>query len=684
MLNMDALTQLKQLKKEIHSNRKIATGTVKGSNSRFGFVTLDTTGKDVYLPPEQMNKVFPGDEVEVEIFTDAKNKDYGELLKLTRSDLKTFVAEFKTKNRANFAEPHVHNLNRWLYIPPNRTQQAKEGDLIKCKLTQHPFKTGKPQVEVVEKIGSPNQPGIERIYSTARFDIRHFWSKDVKQQIDKDLTTVSIELGDREDMRTIPFVTIDSANTLDMDDALFAESTASGWHLKVAIADPTEFISSDSAIEREAFNRGTSIYYPGTTLPMLPPEITQNLASLVPDEDRYALLCEMDISSDGSIRSCELKLAMIRSHAKLAYEQVNDFIVTGNQEGIPEASLGSLQQLHRLANALNQWRAQHATIREEQFDFQIQLDDQERIVQITKIIPGEGNKIVEECMIAANRCAAKFMADECETGLFITHSGIRKDRVANVGKIIEEKITPCHGITLDIDNLSDPGIFSELVNLAERTPNESPLRSVINRQLERSILAQSPSPHCGMGLDLYTNFTSPIRKYVDFYVHRLIKNKLTGARFRPLNERSLELLADAQLRARQSVSFTEQWLKARYAESLKGQTLVARIVRCISTGFFVKLDDTGLEGFVSTRDMPDKYSFDQVYLSLKNKKRSFFLDDQPEVVIDRIDSRRHQIIFKLKEDIEPQPDTEKSAKTGQHTKTEQQTEKKEAMIEVEK
>ncbi|PIE43490.1 MAG: 3'-5' exonuclease [Gammaproteobacteria bacterium] len=675
MLNMDALTQLKQLKKEINANRRIASGKVKGSNSRFGFVTLDATGKDVYLSPEQMNRVFPGDEVEIEIFTDAKNKDYGELLRLLKPELKTFVAVLRTKNKVSFAEPQVHNVNRWLYIPPNRTQHAKDGDLIKCKLTQHPYKTGKPQVEVVEKIGSPNQPGIERLFSMAKFDIRHFWPKEVNQQIKQELDNLSIEPGDREDLRTIPFVTIDSATTLDMDDALFAEAMTDGWQLKVAIADPTEFIGSDSAIEREAFKRGTSIYFPGTTVPMLPMAITQNLASLVADEDRYALVCEMDVSLDGSIRDYQLKLALIRSRAKLSYEQVNAFIESGNQTGIPEPAQASIQQLHLLAEAFNRWRAQYATIREEQFDFQIQLDDQEKIAQIIKIIPGAGNHIVAECMISANRCAAQFMAKECATGLFITHSGVRRDRIENIGKIIQDKINPHHSTTLDTSHLTEPDKFSELVNLAERTPDASPLRSVIDRQLERSVLATQAAPHCGMGLDLYTNFTSPIRKYVDFYVHRLIKNKIKGTSFRPLTQKSLELLADAQQRARQSVNLMEQWLKAQYAETLKGQTFQARLFRSTSAGFFIKLDDVGLEGFVSTKDMPDKYSFDQVYLSLKSKKRGFFLDDQLTVVIDRIDSRRHQIVFKLKEDSEPSTEAGPSTQHKQATQNQQRAER---------
>ncbi len=652
MLNSDALSQLKQLKKDIHSQRNIATGKVKGSNARFGFVTLNEGGKDIYLSPEQMTHVLPGDEVEIEIFTDAKNKEYGEVLRLLGSELNVFVAELKTKNKVSFAEPHLPNFNRWLYIPPNRTRHSEEGDFIKCKLSQHPYKSGKPQVEVLERLGKADKTGIERDYSLARYDIRDFWSKEVKAQI-KDIQSREIVLGQRADLREVPFVTIDSATTEDMDDALYASQTDTGWNIKVAIADPTEFIDSDSPIEREAFRRGTSIYLPGAPISMLPSELTRSLASLVANEDRYALVCDMQITQEGEVTAYALSLALIRSIGKLSYEQVASWIEDHSVAGVPEAAHSSLTQLTTASKALKQWRLNHTNVREEQPDYRIVLNSEQKIDHIAKIIPGEAHQIVEECMIAANVCAARFMSTECKHGLYITHQGIRADRRENIGKILAEKINAHHGTDLQVEQLNQPERFTEFSQLAERTPDENALRTIINRQLERSELSLSPKGHCGMGFPLYTNFTSPIRKFGDFYVQRLIKHTLTGTAIRTMNERSLEMLQDAQLRARQSVGYMEGWLKAQYAESLKDQVFDAKIVRSISSGFFVRLNETGIEGFVSTKDMPDKYSFDQVYFTLISKKRGFKLDDPVRVAVQSIDPKRNQVLFILEEDIAP-------------------------------
>lgn len=651
MLNTDALAQLKQLKKDIHAQRNIARGKVKGSNARFGFVSLHEENKDIYLSPEQMNHVLPGDDVEIEIFSDAKGKEYGEVLKLLSSELSVFVAELKTKNKVCFAEPHLPNFNRWLYILPNRTRHSEEGDLIKCKLAQHPFQSGKPAVEVLERLGKADKPGIERDYSLARYDIRDFWSKEVKAQV-KNIQSRQVTLGNRVDLRDIPFVTIDSATTEDMDDALFAERTDNGWRLRVAIADPTEFIDSDSVIEREAFQRATSIYLPGNPVTMLPPELTRTLASLLPNEDRYALVCDIQVDDTGLLGEYSLSLALIRSVAKLSYEQVTEFLTENTEAGIPEAAIGSLNTLHALAQIRKQWRLTHANVREDQPDYRIVLNQQQKIDHIQKIQPGESHRIVEECMIAANVCAARFMTTECKQGLFITHRGIRPERLENIGKILEEKINSHHGTTLSVEQLNSPESFCELSRLAERTPDELRLRNIIHRQLERSELSLTPGAHCGMGFPIYTNFTSPIRKFTDFYVHRLIKQALSGSPARTMNERSLELLQDAQLRARQATAYMENWLKAQYAETLKGQPLEGTIVRSMSSGFFVRLEDSGIEGFVSTKDMPDKYSFDQVYFTLISKKRGFKLDDKVRVLVHQIDHRRNQIQFQLEEDVE--------------------------------
>lgn len=655
MLNLDALQQLKLLKKEIHSSRNLATGKVKGTSSKFGFVTLADSGKDIFLNPDEMLKVFPGDEIEVEIFNDGKKKDYAVILKLIHSDLTIFTGEFKVKNKACFAEPDIHGMSRWLFIPPNKTKGAKEGDLIKCRVSQHPIKSGKPQVEILEVVGKPSQPFIERDYTIAKYDLSTNWNKKITETLTQLPEKIHWESSQRQDLRHLPFITIDSAATQDMDDALYAEPNGDGWKLIVAIADPTEFVAPGSAIEREAFKRGTSVYYPGQVISMLPEAIANQLSSLVEGEDRLAIVCEMQLNAEGNIDSYTLAEAIIHSHAKLSYEAVADYLtqqrplLKNTLSNAPEEVTGpvaeAVSRLEKVFALLNQWRYKNALINDERSDYRTRLNEKGKIDNIIVMKPSVAHKIVEECMIAANRCAADHMANKIGKGLFITHKGIRKERLESIQKMIDQDITPQHGADALNEKPDSLEGFKNLLQLAERTKAEVSLRSAISRQLERSLLSDTAEPHCGMGLPLYTNFTSPIRKYNDFYVHRLIKNDINGAPFHPLTTADIDALQRRQLASRQAANETESWLKWQYMEAFKNQVFDAKILRCNSAGFFVKLTENGIEGFVSTKDMPEKYSFDQTYMTLKSKTRTFILDQDIQVKVGKVDKKRHQILF---------------------------------------
>lgn len=266
-------------------------------------------------------------------------------------------------------------MSRWLFIPPNKTKGCKEGDLIKCKVTQHPLKTGKPQVEVLEVLGKTSKPFIEREYTIAKYDLPVHWSKKINELLTQLPEKVHWEASKRQDLRQLPFVTIDSASTQDMDDALYAEQTENGWKVLIAIADPTEFIAPGSAIEKEAFNRGTSVYYPGQVISMLPEEIANKLSSLVEGEDRLAIICDMDIDNEGNIRSYQLTEGVIHSQAKLSYEAVADYLensrpllkntLSESPETVSEEIAAGVSRLAQVFALLNQWRYKNALINDE-------------------------------------------------------------------------------------------------------------------------------------------------------------------------------------------------------------------------------------------------------------------------------------------------------------------------------
>lgn len=647
MFNADALQQLRQLKTEIKTSKVLYPGTIKLSNARFGFVTLDD-GREVYMAQEQAQRVLPGDRVEVELVEDEKGKLQAELENAIKTTAPRFVGQYQVRGSAHFVAADLPNLNRWLFVPPKARQDAKAGDYVVAQVSRHPFKSGNGQVDIERILGNPQEPGIERKYTLAKHELEESWPASVLSETEAltedDVARVAAQ---RQDLTDLPFVTIDAASTQDMDDALLAEKTDSGWRLRIAIADPSALIDPDSATEQHARERGISGYIPGGVRPMLPEAISNHLCSLRPDCNRLALICTVEINDDGSLGDCGFSTAVIRSQAKLSYDAVADFLGSRLDESLkslPNEVLTSLYQLGELALALRQWRAEHALLTDERADYRLRLDDNGKIRAIDKVWPSAAHRLVEECMVAANRCAAEFLQSQDNgNGLYIVHRGVRAEKVEQVKTLLGSFESPLK----DEDPASAEG-FRRILRDPEAKSADLPLRAIILRQLERAEMTFAPAPHHGMGLKVYTTFTSPLRKYSDLFVHRLIKSILGEGPRPELTAAGLDQLQQNQLRLRRAVSETEQWLKCQYAPTLgTSKAYTGQIVRVTSPGFQVRLEDNGLEGFVSMRDLEGKFSFDPIKLTLTGRKQSFRLDQQVTVAFKDIDQERRQINFRL-------------------------------------
>ncbi|MBD3657291.1 MULTISPECIES: ribonuclease R family protein [Marinobacter] len=654
MLNADALSQLRQLKTDIKESKVVLSGTVKATTGRFGFVALDE-GRDVFLPPEEMQKVLPGDRVNITEQEVEKGKTQGVVDELLESSLTTFVGRYLVKGKGHFVVPETPGVNRWIFIPPKERMNARPDDFVYCQIHRHPIRDGKGQARIVRVIGKAGEPGIERAFTLATFDLPDTWPEPVQQHAST-LGEESIAAlgGSREDLTEVPYVTIDSPGTQDMDDALFAEPNATGWKLSIAIADPTAVIEPGSAAEAEALSRATAIYFPGEPLPMLPDTLSTRLCSLMPDVDRLALVCNLQVNNDGSLGDYSFHRATIRSRGKLSYELVNN-VIEGREDddvrALPETVSNSLDQLHQVATALRKWRREHALLSNDRPEFRLRLDENKRIRQIEPAVPNEAHRLVEECMVAANRCAADFLRQQ-EHGLFIQHPGLRDDRLDNIRALLE-----AHAPALaSLDAASAAG-FRELMKQAEQVEAEVPLKAILSRQLARAELSFSAAPHQGMGLEAYTTFTSPLRKFSDFYVHRLIKSRLWQEGHQALSEQALAALQAAQLRARQAANSLENWLKCEFAKGLGEEPMTGVISRTTPAGFFVRLDDNGLEGFVSCKTLDGKYSFDPVTLRLIHNKngRIFQLEQPVTVTFADVDDERKQINFRLVADAVDAP-----------------------------
>ncbi|WP_339669237.1 VacB/RNase II family 3'-5' exoribonuclease [Dasania marina] len=635
MFDVNSLSQLKDLKKQIEDSKEYGTGIVKGTERRFGFVVLEDE-REIFLAPDEMDKVFPGDKVKIQIHSNTEGKVSGELMKVISTPLKTFTGRYVVKGKGHFVEPDLPRFKRWIFIPPAARNKAQNGDYIHCNISRHAYPDAKPQAKVLTVIGNDASPGIEAEYSRYKFQLEQplpdNWQDDIK----------AVDLSQRQDLSALNFVTIDAPSTQDMDDALFIEATEQGWQLSVAIADPDAFISENSAVDKEAQRRASSIYMPGHTITMLPEQLSVEHCSLHPEQNRAALICRMDISREGIISDYQLLEATICSKAKLSYYEVANHL-DGQSSEHPQAELLTL--LQQASSALLAQRQLANIVGSGRPEFRIRLNEQGKIDSIEPGVKTSAHLLVEECMVAANSCAANFMDQQ---GLFHGHVGFRPERLEGVRKLIDEQL----GLS-DIDLESVAG-YRQLSHSIEDDKLDFPVRSVLSRMLERGRLYTVPTPHFGMGMERYTTFTSPIRKYSDLLVHRIIKAKLAG-KTHTVKEQDLVALLDSLDRARQARWQMEQWLKCQYLQAFKGQELAGTVCQINSNGFTVRLDNNGVEGVVDTRKLKEKYSFDPLRLRLSSKDVVIELDQAVTITIAQLDVKQRSIQFALvkKADAEP-------------------------------
>ena len=640
MLNTDAMAQLKGLKDQLEAQKEHTEATVKGTQNRYGFAVVDD-GREIFLPPDEMLKVLPGDRVAICIRPasagkggkaksnkDTEGRTVADVERRIQSPLDRFVGKIVNKGKAVFVEPDMPNLSRWLFVPPHARNGAKPGDRVECAVLKHPIQDGKPSAKVLQLIGSTETAGLENRYCAARAGLAWTWpEKAASRLIEHAKKQTPLEDTDRTDLTHLAFISIDAVRTQDIDDALYAEVTADGWLLYVAVADPTSYLGDLKDIREELTARGTSVYFHGDMIAMLPEEISHDFCALAENQLRPALVCKITLSDEGEVGSYEFLKASIRSRAKLSYAAVDRYVTKHNDELIAFSTpLEALVQAYR---ALRRRREANELVMEERREYRWLLDEQRQIESIETFGKMASQNLVEECMIAANRCAAHFLAMGDASGPFVVHGGFRKDRIAETKEFLSR-----HRPDLaDAPFETIAGYRQVLAGLAS-SENTLPLRGMVNRLLMRAELSTAPSEHMGMALQAYTNFTSPLRKAVDFLVHLQIKALLNANPGDQASDAHLRSAAQAIAKSREASFAAERWLAANYLNKLvqNGKTRFdGTVCNISSSGFTVRLADNGLEGFVDLRKDPEKFSFDKWTASLTSTTRRFQLDQVVDV-----------------------------------------------------
>ncbi len=643
MLKNDALNQLAQLKQSIRAAKELVQGRVRGTNGRFGFVVLDD-GREAFLPPEAMQRVLPGDRVEVSLNETQPGKLEAELEKLISTELREFVGQYVVRGQGHFVQPDMPQFNRWIFLPPKNRGQAKDGDYLRCKISRHPFDSeGKAQARVLERIGSLADAGIEHSYIRAKFELPFHWTEATQQEARAAEEGLAELATGREDLTDLPFVTIDAPTTRDMDDALYAEVNEEGWTLYTAIADPTSLIAEGSALDLAAQTRANTVYLPGEALTMLPENLSHRTFSLVENEIRPALVCRMEVGKEGTIHQYQFSEALIRSHQKLSYEGV-----AAQTQGLPSEVKAELTELvstlYQLAQARQTYRGEHALLMEDRADYDLVLNAQRKIETIEKRERNNGHLIVEEAMLATNCCAGELLA-QSGGGLLSSHGGFREERLADAKTLIGESVP-----TLADTEITSLEGYRAVIRALHQDPALALNLGALKRMLRPSELTGEDKPHLGLGLEHYATVTSPIRRYNDYHNHRVLKAISRGEKSPAFAPELTEKLQAQIFKGRQACRQMEQWLVCQYMQDKLGQTFEGKVALVNSQGIGVRLDENGVDGFVLMRTKQTKPEFDQVRLKLTLDGQSYQPDQPVTVKITGIDLDRRRIEMALVND----------------------------------
>ena len=641
MLDKNSIAQLSQLKQDILASKDVAEGTVVGTAGRFGFVKLDD-GRTAFLNPEKMQKVLPGDRVRVNVVRNAKDQLEADFEAFLAASLTRFVGQYRIKGNAHFVAPTDKGVNRWIFLPPQNRPKCKEGDYVLAEIAKHPFDDGKAAAKIISHIGAEGSNFLHHNIVIAKYGLSRFWAKDAMAQA-KSCESAAVPETLR-DLTHLPLVTIDSASTKDMDDALCTEAVeGGGWKLWVSIADPASFIAPGSFIAKSARYFSQTVYLPGRVLPMLPEGLATGAFSLQPEQLRAAITCEIDIAADGTLTGYEFSLAKIQSQKKLTYQQVAAWL-DGDEQELSECSdaiKDSIKALYDCATVRCEYRQKHHFVADDQADFDWTLNKQGFIESITKRARNKAHRLVEEAMVAANLCGGEFLAKN-NTGIFATQTGFRPERLGEVKALLREEL----GEDFSGEDIDTPEGFLKLMHHLRGDDSYRHLLAPLRRFTLNAELADKPLPHLGMGVMHYAPITSPIRRYADLCNHWSIHQLLKHGKPQSQPAKLLEQLLLSLDNSRQASRELEQTLVCEYLSRHLDQQSAGTIRIVTQQGFGVRLNDTGMEGFVQIPKQVEK-TFDAKRMTLTVADTCYALDAEVSVRVAAVDREKRRVKLEL-------------------------------------
>jgi ribonuclease R len=629
-------------------------GTVQGHPDGYGFLAPEGGGDDLFLSPREMHKVLHGDRVTAKrVGFDRRGRPEGEIVDVLERANREIVGRIHEERGIWFVEAENRRINQDLLLGAGDRGGAQPGQVVVVEIVEQPSAHGEAVVRVKEVLGSATDPGIEIEIALRKHDLPFEWNPAAKRQALR--LPAEVRPADRKgrtDLTHLALVTIDGETAKDFDDAVYCEPDGRGFRLIVAIADVAHYVRDDDALDGAARERGTSVYFPRRVIPMLPEALSNELCSLKPDVERLCMACDMRIDARGTIKSYAFYPAAMHSRARLTYTQVYTWLKDpAAAKGTPgEALLPHLAQLHTLYKVLLAARERRGAIDFDTAELALQFDQNGKIAQIVPAPRNDAHRLIEECMLAANVCAAGFLAGNEQPALYRVHEGPPPDKLA----VLREFLASC-ALTLTGGDKPTAMDYAALIDRIRERPDFALLQTVLLRSLSRAEYSPDNVGHFGLAYDAYAHFTSPIRRYPDLLVHRAIKAVLAKKRYAPKEATWAELGVHCSMTERRADDASRdvlQWLKCHYMQEKVGETFPGTISGVASFGIFVTLDGLDIDGLVHVTELPrDYFHFDAVRHALIGERtgRTFQLAGRVMVKVARVDLERAKIDFTLDE-----------------------------------
>lgn len=649
------------------SRMNLIAGVVQAHRDGFGFLVPDAGGADVFLAPRQMRPLMNGDRVLVRLTgTDARGRPEGSVVEVIERASRSIVGRLHLDQGVSYVIPDNPRIHQDLLIPPDKRGGARHGQMVVAEIEVPPGQRTLAVGRVTEILGDHLAPGMEIVASIRAHNLPSEWPAAVERECAAIADTVQPEqIRGREDLRSLPLVTIDGADARDFDDAVHARPEKQGWTLWVAIADVSAYVVPGTALDKEATHRGTSVYFPRQVIPMLPEKLSNGLCSLNPDVDRLCMVCELRVMPDGEVAQSRFYQAVMRSQARLIYEDVAAILENPEGEAASQRAklVPHLQTLRSVFEALFAARSRRGAIDFETTETKIIFSDERKIERIMPVVRNIAHRLIEECMIAANVEAAKLVEKHEVPALFRVHAEPDPLKVTALREFLSGR-----GLSLSGGDKPTAKDYARALAAAKGREDASLIQSVMLRSMMQAQYSPQNSGHYGLALSHYAHFTSPIRRYPDLLLHRAIKHVLAkpvakglrrmlperkGAAYTYTAEQMLALGTHCSMTERRADEATREvttWLKCEYMRHRVGEEFTGRISAVTSFGLFVELDGLYVDGLVHVSHLRnDYYEFDARRQRLVGArlKQVYALGDRLRVKLVRVSLDERKIDLEL-------------------------------------